>query len=275
MHRPFYMEEIEMAENKWICPACGQENEGKFCVGCGAAAPAPAADTAAPAAEEVTEAVAAAVPVAAEAAEAAPAADTAEAAPAVEETITVPAEPAYDTTPVEQITEPVAEPVAAEAVTPAYAPVEPAKVDPDEFVPAEPDHSAPAQAAAQPHYSDPDNFVPAPMYPEKQQNNYSGAAAASAPKPEGYTQSVIALIFAIVAASDIFVDWIPVVGWFTTFFGVAFSVTGLVLALVAKGKGFNGGIRTAAFIISLISLIVNILFVVGCIACYALGYYYY
>ena len=86
MHRPFYMEEIEMAENKWICPACGQENDGKFCVGCGAAAPAPAADTAAPAAEEVTEAVAEAVPAAAEAAEAAPAAEAAEAAPVVETT---------------------------------------------------------------------------------------------------------------------------------------------------------------------------------------------
>lgn len=261
-----------MAENKWICPACGQENDGKFCVGCGAAAPAAEADAEAAAAVEekaeevVAEATAAEAPVAAEAAEAAEAAA---------ETIAVPAEPAYDTTPVEQITEPVADLVSEESVTPAYAPAEPAKVDPDDFVPAEPDHSPKAASTPAPDYSDPDNFVPAPMQPQKQQNNYSGAAASAAPKPAGYTQSVIALIFAIVAATNIFVGWIPVFGWFTTFFGVAFSVTGLVLSLVAKGKGFNGGIRTAAFIISLISLIVNILFVVGCIACLACGYTYY
>ena len=255
-----------MAENKWICPACGQENEGKFCVGCGAAAPAPAADTAAPAAEEVTEAVAEAVPAAAEAAEAAPAAEAAEAAPAVEETISVPAEPAYDTTPVEQITEPVAEPVAAEAVTPAYAPVEPAKVDPDEFVPAEPDHSgagsytAPAQTV-----SDPDNFVPAPMQPQKQNNSYSGAASSAAPKPDGYNQALIGLILAI--AGIVFL-WVPVLG-------IGLAVAGLVLSIVSKNKGFAGGMRTAAFIISLISIISSVIGTISCIACIACGGCYY
>ena len=263
-----------MAENKWICPACGQENDGKFCVGCGAAAPAAEAVAEAAAAVEtkaeetvaeaaaVTEAVAAEAPVAAEAAEAAA------------ETIAVPAEPAYDTTPVEQITEPVAELVSEGSVTPAYAPAEPAKVDPDDFVPAEPDHSPKAAATPAPDYSDPDNFVPAPMQPQKQQNTYSGAAASSSavPKQAGYTQAVVGLILAIVAAANIFFFWIPVFGWITTFFGLGFAVAGLVLALVAKGKGFNGGIRTAAFIISLISIILNILYAVSCIACIACGY---
>ena len=255
MHRPFYMEEIEMAENKWICPACGQENEGKFCVGCGAAAPAPAADTAAPAAEEVTEAVAEAVPAAAEAAEAAPAAEAAEAAPAVEETISVPAEPAYDTTPVEQITEPVAEPVAAEAVTPAYAPVEPAKVDPDEFVPAEPDHSgagsytAPAQTV-----SDPDNFVPAPMQPQKQTSSYGAPAAPSEPKPAGYNLALIGLILAIAGCI------IPCIGPLC-------SIAGLILAIISKNKGYKGGMGTAALVVSIISIVLSLLFTGLVIAC--------
>ena len=57
-----------MAENKWICPACGQENDGKFCVGCGAAAPvAQAAEAVAEAVEEKKEEVATAVETAVEA----------------------------------------------------------------------------------------------------------------------------------------------------------------------------------------------------------------
>ena len=239
-----------MAENKWICPACGQENDGKFCVGCGA--PAPVAQAAAEVAEAVenkAEEVAA------------------EAAPEVAETISVPAEPAYDTTPVEQITEPVTDLVSEESVTPAYAPAEPAKVDPDEFVPAEPDHSAPAQAAAQPDYSDPDNFVPAPMHPQKQQNTYSGGSSATssaAPKPAGYTQALIGLILAI--AGIVFL-WVPVLG-------IGLAVAGLILSIVSKGKGFTGGMRTAGFIISLISIILSVIGTISCIACIACGYYY-
>lgn len=253
-----------MAENKWICPACGQENDGKFCVGCGAAAPvAAAAEAVENKAEEVAAEATAAVeeaaaPVAAVAAEAA---EAAEAAPEAAETIAVPAEPAYDTTPVEQITEPVAAPVAEESVTPAYAPVEPAKVDPDEFVPAEPDHSP--KAAPAPDYSDPDNFVPAPMQPQKQQNAYSGAAAAAEPKPAGYNQALIGLILAIAGAVFL---WVP-------FLGIGLAVAGLVLAIVAKSKGFNGGMRTAAFIISIISIGLSIAGTIGCIACIACSYY--
>lgn len=260
-----------MAENKWICPACGQENDGKFCVGCGAAAPAvPAAEPVVEA--EPVEAVAAepvveAEPVeavAAEPAEPAEAAPAAEAAPEPAETISVPAEPAYDTTPVDQITETVAEPVAAESVTPAYAPVEPAKVDPDDFVPAEPDHSAASGSYTAPAQtvSDPDNFVPAPMQPQKQQNAYSGSSASAAPKPDGYNQALVGLILAIAGAVFL---WVP-------FLGIGLAVAGLVLAIVAKSKGFNGGMRTAAFIISIISIALSIGGTIGCIACIACSY---
>ena len=232
-----------MAENKWICPACGQENDGKFCVGCGAAAPvAAAAEAVENKAEEVAAEATAAVeeaaaPVAAVAAEAA---EAAEAAPEAAETIAVPAE---------------------QSVTPAYAPVEPAKVDPDEFVPAEPDHSP--KAAPAPDYSDPDNFVPAPMQPQKQQNAYGGAAAAAEPKPAGYNQALIGLILAIAGAVFL---WVP-------FLGIGLAVAGLVLAIVAKSKGFNSGMRTAAFIISIISIGLSIAGTIGCIACIACSYY--
>ena len=256
-----------MAENKWICPTCGQENDGKFCIGCGAAAPA-AAEAAPAEATPVEEAapVAEATPVeeVAPVVEATPAepvaAEPAEAAPAAE-TISVPAEPAYDATPVEQITEPIAPLVSEEAVTPAYAPAEPAKVDPDDFVPAEPDHSAPvaAQAAtAQASYSDPDNFVPAPMHPEKQQNTYSGGAATStaAPKPAGYTPALIGLILAIA-------------GFIIPFVGPACSIAALILAIVAKNKGYKGGMGTAALVLSIISIVCSIIFTVGCAICIA------
>ncbi|MBR1798071.1 MAG: DUF4190 domain-containing protein [Clostridiales bacterium] len=253
-----------MAENKWICPVCGVENDGKFCVACGA--PAPVAEAATAASEAVaeavqtteavaTEAVAEAAAEAPVAAEAAVEAVAAEAAP----------EPVYDTTPVEQITEPVVEPVAAEVVEAAYAPVEPAKVDPDEFVPQEPDHSAPVAPVAAPQpaqpvadYSDPDNFVPAPMHPEKQSSgsSSSGSAAAStsAPKPDGYTQALVGLILAIAGCI------VPCVGPLC-------SIAGLILAIIAKNKGYKGGLGTAALIVSIASIVLSLLFTGIVIAC--------
>jgi len=273
-----YSEVLIMAENKWICPACGQENDGKFCVGCGAAAPVAeevkkAEEVAAEVAAVKEEAhapveaaaeapVAAAAAVAAEAAEAAPAA--AEAAEAAAETISVPSEPAYDTTPVDQITEPIAPLVSEEEINPA-------PVDPDNFVPAEPDHSAPVEPASagsyssepQPDYSDPDNFVPAPMHPEKQ-NSYSGGSSASSaePKPAGYTQALVGLILAI---AGIILLWVPGLG-------IGLAVAGLILSIVSKGKGFTGGMRTAGFVISLISIVLSVIGTVSCIACIACGY---
>lgn len=250
-----------MAENKWTCPACGQENDGKFCVGCGAAKPEAAA-------EATTEATAAAEPVAeaAEAATAAVAAEAAEAAveaaPAADPDEFVPEEPdhsapAYDTTPVEQITEPIVEPVAAESVAPAYAPIEPAKVDPDNFVPA-PINPAPSAGAPA---VDPDNFVPAPMQP--QQNTYSGASAGPVePKPAGYSQALIGLILAI---AGIVLLWVPVLG-------IGLAIAGLVLSIVSKSKGYVGSMRTAAFIISIVSIGLSVIGTVSCIACIACSY---
>ena len=73
-----YSEVLLMAENKWICPACGQENDGKFCVGCGA--PAPVAQAAAEVAEAVETKAEEVVAEAAPAVEATPVAEAVETA---------------------------------------------------------------------------------------------------------------------------------------------------------------------------------------------------
>ena len=113
-----------MDNEKWIC-ACGQENDGKFCIQCGSTKPAAA--PAAPA-EPVPAAVAPAAPVEA-------------AAPAVAP-IVAPIEPAAPAAPVETVA-PVA-PVEAVAPAAPVAPIEPAAP----AVPVAPVVAAAAVAAA-------------------------------------------------------------------------------------------------------------------------------
>ena len=48
---------------------------------------------------------------------------------------------------------------------------------------------------------------------------------------------------------------------------VILGIVGLILAGNAKKAGFNGGIRTAGFVLSLIGLIGGAIFFVACVAC--------
>ncbi|MBO4449589.1 MAG: hypothetical protein J5777_03305 [Clostridiales bacterium] len=133
-----------MDNEKWIC-ACGQENDGKFCIQCGAPKPeaAPAASPAAPA-EAVAPAVAPIEPV----------------APAV--------------APIEPVA-PAAAPVEAAApVAPAVAPIEPAApaVAPIEPAPAAPVAAAAVIAAATPD-EEPVQVIKCQPMPETPMEDYA------------------------------------------------------------------------------------------------------
>ena len=63
---------------------------------------------------------------------------------------------------------------------------------------------------------------------------------------------------------------ISVVLWFfgySALVSVILGIVGLILAGNAKKAGFNGGIRTAGFVLSLIGLIGGAIFFVACVAC--------
>ncbi len=63
---------------------------------------------------------------------------------------------------------------------------------------------------------------------------------------------------------------ISVVLWFfgySSILSVILGIIGLVLASKAKKEGFNDGIRTAGFVLSLIGLIGGAIFFISCVAC--------
>ena len=72
------------------------------------------------------------------------------------------------------------------------------------------------------------------------------------------------------ATSSMVLGIISVVLWFfgySALVSVVLGIIGLVLAGSAKKAGFEGGIRTAGFVLSLISLIGGALVFVACVAC--------
>ena len=72
------------------------------------------------------------------------------------------------------------------------------------------------------------------------------------------------------ATASLVLGIISVVLWFfgySALVSVILGIVGLILAGNAKKAGFNGGIRTAGFILSLIGLIGGAIFFVACVAC--------
>ncbi|MCD7805287.1 MAG: hypothetical protein LUH03_09145 [Oscillospiraceae bacterium] len=72
------------------------------------------------------------------------------------------------------------------------------------------------------------------------------------------------------ATGSLVVGIIGVVLWFfgySSILSVILGVVGLVLASSSKKSGFDGGMRTAGFVLSLISLIGGALVFVACVAC--------
>lgn len=72
------------------------------------------------------------------------------------------------------------------------------------------------------------------------------------------------------ATASMVLGIISVVLWFfgySALVSVVLGIIGLVLAGSAKKAGFEGGIRTAGFVLSLIGLIGGALVFVACVAC--------
>ena len=75
------------------------------------------------------------------------------------------------------------------------------------------------------------------------------------------------------ATASLVLGIISVVLWFfgySALVSVILGIVGLILAGNAKKAGFNGGIRTAGFVLSLIGLIGGALAFVACVACVGL-----
>ena len=76
----------------------------------------------------------------------------------------------------------------------------------------------------------------------------------------GYGKAVASLVLGIIG----------VILWFfgfSTIISMILGIIGLVLASASKKEGFDGGIRTAGFILSLIALIGGVIAFVACVAC--------
>ncbi len=72
------------------------------------------------------------------------------------------------------------------------------------------------------------------------------------------------------ATASLVLGIVSIVFWFfgwSALISVILGIVGLVLANNAKKAGFEGGLRTAGFVCSLIGLIFGALIFVSCVAC--------
>lgn len=72
------------------------------------------------------------------------------------------------------------------------------------------------------------------------------------------------------AVASLVVGILSVVCWFfgySNLLSIVLGVAGLILASQSKAQGFEGDIRTAGFILSLVGLIGGAMFFIACVAC--------
>lgn len=97
-------------------------------------------------------------------------------------------------------------------------------------------------------------------YGYQQQPNYQPNGYQNNPNPPGKGQATASLVLGIIA----------VVCWFfgySSIVSIILGIIGIVLASKAKKAGFNEGIRTAGFVLSLIGLIGGGIAFIACVAC--------
>ena len=76
----------------------------------------------------------------------------------------------------------------------------------------------------------------------------------------GKNSAVVSLVLGIIG----------VVLWFfgySSILSVALGIAGLIFAVNSKKEGFDGGIRTAGFVLSIISLVGGAVVFLACVAC--------
>ena len=76
-----------------------------------------------------------------------------------------------------------------------------------------------------------------------------------------------------VATASLVLGIVSVVTWFLgsfAFIGLVTGIIGLICASKAKKQGFNGGIRTAGFVLSIIGLVGSAIVFIACVACVGL-----
>ena len=76
----------------------------------------------------------------------------------------------------------------------------------------------------------------------------------------GYNKAIASLILGVIG----------VILWFfgfSTIISMILGIIGVVLASYSKKEGYEGGIRTAGFVLSLIAMIGGVIAFVACVAC--------
>ena len=109
-----------------------------------------------------------------------------------------------------------------------------------------PQGQAPANGANTP------NVTYQNVYVQKQNENIPGKGEAVASMVLG----IVGLVFTFILS-----------GFGLGFIAVICGIIGLILSIISKNKGYEGGMRTAGFVMNIIVIVVAILVVIACAAC--------
>lgn len=79
-------------------------------------------------------------------------------------------------------------------------------------------------------------------------------------QPPGYGQAVASMVLGIVAVALWFFRYTSIVS-------IALGIVGIVLASKSKSLGYEGGMRTAGFVLSIVAVAGGVVFFISCVAC--------
>lgn len=82
------------------------------------------------------------------------------------------------------------------------------------------------------------------------------------PSPPGKGLATASLVLGIISVCLWFFGY-------TSLLSVILGIVGIVLAVMSKKQGFEGGIRTAGLVLSIIAVVGGVIFFVACVACAA------
>ncbi len=88
-------------------------------------------------------------------------------------------------------------------------------------------------------------------------DNTNGGSTGDVP---GKSMATVALVLSIIGG-------VLVLTYFCAGIGLCVGIVSLILSIVSKSKGFEGSTRTAAFVISIITLALGLIFFLSCASC--------